>query len=188
MTSRRLSQRKGHAQTKKPRKKQGLVVVCRSLSQHVELVRKVEPGGIEPPSRDSQHDASTRVFADLISIVQSASDSIPAIQSQCFLIRGRCDATVGRSRIPCTPSRARDDLAEHVTAITQPGGPARSRSDQRQSRWHLWFCTLFYEACVHLDAPRHTSHVRSKPVGPSCQRSAAFIVAGLRRVSTSGRI
>ena len=35
--------------------------------------------------------------------------------------------------------------------FTQPRGPARSRSDQRYHRWHLCFCTLFYEADVHLD-------------------------------------
>ncbi len=30
--------------------------------------QKVEPGGIEPPSRDSRHTASTRVSIDLISV------------------------------------------------------------------------------------------------------------------------
>jgi hypothetical protein len=38
---------------------------------------KMEPGGIEPPSRDSQHVASTRVSDDLISTAWTAISSIP---------------------------------------------------------------------------------------------------------------
>jgi hypothetical protein len=39
--------------------------------------RRMEPGGIEPPSRDSQHVASTRVSDALILIPRAAISSIP---------------------------------------------------------------------------------------------------------------
>ena len=41
--------------------------------------RKMEPGGIEPPSRDSQQSASTRVSGDLISDPLAATGSIVRI-------------------------------------------------------------------------------------------------------------
>ena len=37
---------------------------------------KMEPGGIEPPYRNSQHNASTRVSIDLISVATAANGSI----------------------------------------------------------------------------------------------------------------
>ena len=38
----------------------------------------MEPGGIEPPSRDSQQDASTRVSGDLISVRVAATGGVGA--------------------------------------------------------------------------------------------------------------
>ncbi len=41
----------------------------------------------------------------------------------------------------------------------------------------VWFCTLFYQAGVHLDVPPAFESDRSMPFGPSCQRASLIISA-----------
>ena len=51
----------------------------------------MEPGGIEPPSRDSQQDASTRVSGDLISVPRAATGRLPLDEQRRQPLGGRID-------------------------------------------------------------------------------------------------
>ncbi len=54
-----------------------------TLAAHFEshkIIPKMEPGGIEPPCRDCQQDASTSVVVGLISILHRATTPCPSIQ------------------------------------------------------------------------------------------------------------
>ncbi len=122
----------------------------------------MEPGGIEPPSRDRRSGRfyvhSRRFHLDL----RTTDDGLPPIQSQKSLTPLRCDAALGR--------------ALKFSRPTHRGRVGRARGRVRQPErscqcWQLWFCPWFNEANGHLDTPRQDAAVRSKPIGPDCQRA-----------------
>ena len=133
----------------------------------------MEPGGIEPPSRNSQQAASTCIVVCLILTFRRQATA--------------CERSSPRKFNPAPLRRQRRTSLLFVALqspqasgrrtwlrFRQPDGPARSRSDQRCDRWHLKFCTWFNEANVHLDMPPQAFPVRSIPVGPNCQRTRYF--------------
>lgn len=131
-------------------------------SSRLRAARAMEPGGIEPPSRDSQQDASTRVLDGFISVARPPSTASALTQLPEFSRPARPEAPrVGPAR--CLPSaRYRASQADGVASIRP-----RERRDAQQ----LIFCTLFTRpACAS------TRHIKpSLPgriqFGPSCQRA-----------------
>lgn len=122
----------------------------------------MEPGGIEPPSRDSQQSASTRVVTGLISTAGRAATPFLWSSLGDFLLR-----------------RAETPLWSQPDVFQTP--PYRALGGIRRSlirlRGHNCACCqllcvrAFYEASTPLDARRQAFPVRSIPIGPGCERA-----------------
>ncbi len=126
------------------------------------IIRKVEPGGIEPPSRCSRHAASTRVSADLV-LVWSAGrstllpEAVPGKFSQCDP-RGR---RISASLLSSNPALA--GVEQGSAAVVRP----RERKDAQQSL----FCVIFTRPSRPSTRNSRASHARSKPHRPRLSKS-----------------
>jgi len=116
----------------------------------------MEPGGIEPPCRSSQQDASTRVADDLRSVR-------PRPRQARFVPRPQWNL-VG---VPGDPHADQPEVFD-----SQAVGPqARESCDHQLGRESVavigsCFLHAFYLACMLQDAPHQASHARSKPYRP----------------------
>ena len=130
------------------------------------LARKLEAGGIEPPSRDNSNGGlymHSRWF-DLD--ISGGHRQPPPASSRLCLIRG---STAESTNQPTDCGRRVVGYAScrgHLI-IRRPYEPERQSRPGLQHRcWQLMFCSMIYEA---NERPRHataTVAIRSKPVAP----------------------
>ncbi len=94
----------------------------------------MEPGGIEPPSRDSQQDASTRVVDRLISASHRGS-------TPCALAQPLVTSSLPRQEAP--RGNQPDDRDPPPYRASRGGSEACVRPPLRTAVRQLWVCVLF---------------------------------------------
>ena len=122
----------------------------------------MEPGGIEPPSRDSQQDASTRVVAGLISPSERAAT--PSPQASLRKISRRSTETLPWRQ----PDVFRTPPYRALRGVRR--GLIRLR-EHNCACCQLLCVRAFDEASTPLDAQHPAFPVRSIPIGPTYQRA-----------------
>lgn len=123
----------------------------------------MEPGGIEPPSRDSQQDASTRVVDRLISASHRGS-------TPCALAQPLETSSTARQEAPRADQPDDRDLPPHRAS----GGRSEAciRPPLRTAVRQLLCLRDFYEAITPLDAPHQAFPIRSNAISaPGFQRA-----------------
>lgn len=122
----------------------------------------MEPWGVEPQSRCSQHAASTRVSDGLILTSATAIGSLRACPA-----RGVMSRVMPRASITRQP----DVYATPLSGVLGCAcGLIRPRGDNRCC-WQLLFLHAFYVASVRHDAPRRAFPARSNPVRPQLSKN-----------------
>ena len=124
--------------------------------------KRMEPWGVEPQSRCSQHAASTRVSDGLILTSATAIGSLRACPA-----RGVMSRVMPRASITRQP----DVYATPLSGVLGCAcGLIRPRGDNRCC-WQLLFLHAFYVASVRHDAPRRAFPARSNPVRPQLSKN-----------------
>lgn len=144
---------------------------------------KMEPGGIEPPSRDSQHVASTRVSDVLISIRRTTISSIPPDPAP----------GVFSLRRPFAPRLSQPDVlwstAYRALAMNHATCFIRLRDDNRCC-WQLLMCVIFTRPSRPSTRHDKSSLPGRIQIGPSLSKNVVtkteWIIARKNRLGRFG--
>lgn len=134
-----------------------------SLQESIYVVsQRMEPGGIEPPSRDSQQDASTRVFDYLISA--SHRESTPCVSAQPLVT-----SSPARQEAPRADQPDNHDLPPHRASSERSEAKLGRECELRFGSYVL---RAFYEASTPLDAPHQAFPIRSNAISAPVVKDA----------------